>query len=79
MKEFSRYDIAQVIADAFDLVNSDVSPSDRFVEDYEADEYDMMELCANLETTFDIKIEPETEHEWKTVQDIYDCLESKAR
>lgn len=79
MKDFSRYDIAEVIADEFDLLNSDVQPTDRFLEDYEADGFDMMNLCANLETRFDIKIPPETEKGWATVQDVYIYMEAQAK
>lgn len=78
MKDFSRYEIAEVIAEEFDSINSDIQPTDNFAVDYEADEFDMVNLCAKLETKFDVKIPPFTEMYWITVQDVYDCMEAIA-
>lgn len=72
MKDFSRYEIAEVIAEEF---GGYLLPTDSFADVCEADEFDMMDLCANLETRFDIKRPPETEKRWATVQDVYEYFE----
>ena len=74
----TRYEIAQVIADMFDLFVSDLAPTgeySNFQKDFEADDLDMMELCARLEDEFDIKIPPEVEQGWATVHDVYETIE----
>jgi len=79
MKDFSRYEIAEVIADMFDLTASEIVSTgeySNFQKDFEADEFDMMELCARLEDEFDIKIPPEVEQGWATVHDVYKTIES---
>lgn len=76
MKDFSRYEIAEVIAEEFDLINSDIQPGDSFFDDYGADDLDMVDLCIKLETTFDVTFEPCTEQLWLTVQDVYDQMEA---
>lgn len=76
MKDFSRYDIAQIIADEFELINSDIQPDDRL--DSLTDDFDVMDrmrLCRKLETTFDVEI-PWEDDEFVTVQDIYEYMEA---
>jgi acyl carrier protein len=75
VKDLSQYEIAEVIADEFDLFWTDVKPDDRLDSLTDGfDEFDRMNLCANLETALDIKIPSETEMKWVTVQDIYDSI-----
>lgn len=77
MKDFSRYDIAQIIADEFELINSDIQPDDRL--DSLTDDFDVtdrMRLCRKLETTFDVDIP--WEDEFVTVRDVYEYMEAKA-
>lgn len=79
MKDFSRYEIAQVIADEFDLIVSDivVGGMKDFKKDFEAEGHDMAGLGIRLETAFGIEIPPDTETNWRTVDDVYRYFESQ--
>lgn len=78
MKDFSRYEIAEVIAEEFDLINSDIQPGDRL--DSLTDGFDVMDrmrLCQRLETVFGVEIPWEADGDLETVQDVYDFFEAK--
>lgn len=47
-----------------------------FKRDFEADECDMVGLGISLETEFGIEIEPGVEMNWRTVDDVYQHMES---
>jgi len=75
MKNFSTYDIAEVIAGEFDLLNSDIQPGDRL--DSLTDGFDVMDrmrLCRKLESAFGVDIPWEADENFDTVQDIYDYM-----
>lgn len=63
MKAFSRYEIAEVIAEELGLIVSDIAPIGPYSNFSDVDEFDMMNLCAELETKF---------------RDIYDFFEAMA-
>lgn len=78
MKDFSRYDIAQVIADEFDLVVSDIYLNPTMRLDSLTDGFDVMDrmrLCRKLEETFKVDIPWEADEDFETVQDIYEYME----
>lgn len=75
MENFSRFEIAEVIAGEFDLIWSDIQPGDRL--DSLTDGFDVMDrmrLCRKLGTAFKFDIPWEDQDEFETIQDVYECL-----
>lgn len=77
MKDFSRYDIAQVIADEFGLINSDIQPGDGLDSLTDGfDVVDKMRMCRKLETTFGVEIPWEADADFETIRDVYEYMEA---
>lgn len=78
MADWSHYEINEVIAAEFGLMQSDLKldGSDNLDElnDNDFTLNDRMNLCAVLEDTLDIRIPSEAEDSWVTVKDVWDAV-----
>lgn len=64
--------IIDVIADQLGVTPADVTPASKFIEDLGADSLDGVELVMAIEEEFDIEINDEIGHGFKTLQDVVD-------
>jgi acyl carrier protein len=69
--------IKEVLQEAVNVNEEEVTPEARLAEDLQIDSLAAVELALELETAFDIEIADEELAALKTVQDILDLIESK--
>lgn len=64
--------LIDVISDQLGVNKDTVVPTAKFIEDLGADSFDGVELVMAMEEEFDIEIDDEIGHAFKTVQDVID-------
>lgn len=71
--------INKLIVDGFGVKESQVKPNARFLEDFGADDLDMVEFRMRLEEDLKLEITDEDAATFKKVKDVYDYLEKRRR
>ena len=66
--------INKEIGDVIGKLPTDIKPALDLHTDLNMDSLDDVELSMALEEEFSIEIPDETSNKWKTVQDVYDCM-----
>lgn len=69
--------IVKNLIEQLDLKREDITPESSFVDDFEMDSLDMVEMLIELEKQTDIKIPNEEVKDLKTVGDLVSYLEGK--
>lgn len=69
--------IVKNLMEQLDLKREDITPESSFVDDFEMDSLDMVEMLIELEKQTDIKIPNEDVKDIKTVGDLVTYLEGK--
>lgn len=69
--------IVKNLMEQLDLKREDITPESSFVDDFEMDSLDMVEMLIELEKQTDIKIPNEEVKDLKTVGDLIAYLEGK--
>ena len=69
--------IINILVEQLDLDKEEITEDANFVDDFEMDSLDMMELVIELEKATGLKIENEKLVEIKTVGDLFDYVEGK--
>ena len=69
--------LKNLIVELLDVNESDVVPKASFVDDFNADSLDFIELITAVEDTFKIEIPDEDAEKLDTVQNAVDYIESK--
>jgi acyl carrier protein len=69
--------IIKNLMEQLDLKREDITPESSFVDDFEMDSLDMVEMLIELEKQTDIKIPNEEVKDLKTVGDLVAYLERK--
>lgn len=69
--------IIKNLMEQLDLKREDITPESSFVDDFEMDSLDMVEMLIELEKQTDIKIPNEEVKDLKTVGDLVTYLEGK--
>ena len=71
--------VKKVIAEQLGINEDEVKPEASFVDDLGADSLDVVELVMALEEEFDAEIPDEEAEGLKTVQSVYDYIDSGAK
>jgi acyl carrier protein len=71
--------VKKVIVDQLGVDEDQVKPEASFVDDLGADSLDVVELVMALEEEFDAEIPDEEAEGLKTVQSVYDYIDSGAK
>lgn len=69
--------LKKLIVELLEVDESEVVPEASFVDDFNADSLDFIELISAVEDTFKIEIPDEDLEQIQTVQDAVDYIESK--
>jgi acyl carrier protein len=69
--------LKKLIVELLEVDTSKVVPNASFVDDFNADSLDFIELITAVEDTFKIEISDEDAENLQTVQDAIDYIESK--
>ncbi len=69
--------IEKLLMEQLDLEAGDIAMDKSFIDDFEMDSLDMVEMLVDLEKETDIKIENEEIEKVKTVADLVELLEGK--
>lgn len=69
--------LTELLIEQLGVEEDKVVPEASLVDDLQADELDMVEICMEIEDVFDIEVSDEDMNAWKTVGDINQYLESK--
>ncbi len=69
--------LKKLIVELLEVDASEVVPEASFVDDYNADSLDFIELITAVEDTFKIEIPDEDAEKLETVQDAMDYIEAK--
>ncbi len=69
--------LKKLIVELLEVDESKVVPEASFVDDYNADSLDFIELITAVEDTFKIEIPDEDAEKLNTVQDAIDYIEAK--
>jgi acyl carrier protein len=69
--------LKKLIVELLEVDESEVVPEASFVDDFNADSLDFIELISAVEDTFRIEIPDEDLEKIQTVQDAVDYIESK--
>ena len=69
--------LKKLIVELLEVDESEVVPEASFVDDYNADSLDFIELITAVEDTFKIEIPDEDAEKLNTVQDAIDYIEAK--
>jgi len=69
--------LKKLIVELLEVDESEVVPEASFVDDYNADSLDFIELITAVEDTFKIEIADEDAEKLNTVQDAIDYIEAK--
>ncbi len=67
--------IIAILMEQLDLSKDEITESSSFVDDFEMDSLDMMEMVIEMEKATGIKIENEKLAEIKTVGDLFNYVE----
>ncbi len=67
--------IIAILMDQLDLDRDEITPESNFVDDFEMDSLDMMELVIEMEKETGIKVENEKLVDIKTVGDLFAYVE----
>jgi len=67
--------IITILMDQLDLDRDEITPGSNFVDDFEMDSLDMMELVIEMEKETGIKVENEKLVDIKTVGDLFSYVE----
>ena len=67
--------IIAILMDQLDLDRDEITPKSNFVDDFEMDSLDMMELVIEMEKETGIKVENEKLVDIKTVGDLFSYVE----
>ena len=78
MSDSIRDRVLKVIDKQLNKDTSQIKPTDRFIEDLDADSLDRVELVMALEDEFDVEIPEEDSANIKTVQDAVDYISKNA-
>jgi len=70
--------LKKLIVELLEVSESEVVPKASFVDDFNADSLDFIELITAVEDTFKIEIPDEDAENLQTVQDAIDYIESKS-
>lgn len=70
--------VNSIIVEQLGVKEEDLKPEASFIDDLGADSLDTVELVMALEEEFDTEIPDEEAEKIKTVQDVYNYIESKA-
>lgn len=68
--------IKRVVCQVLEVEPEHVGPSDRFIEDLEADSMKLIELLANLEIEFDVEIDEDEIERLVNLDGVYHVLGS---
>ena len=71
--------IRSLVVELLEVDETEVVPQSSFVDDFNADSLDLIELITAVEDTFKIEIPDEDMMELKTVQDAVNYVEAKIR
>lgn len=71
--------VRDIIVEQLGVDPERVKPESSFIDDLGADSLDIVELVMAMEEEFDIEIPDEDAEKLKSVQDVYNYLESKAK
>jgi len=69
--------LKKLIVELLEINESEVVPNASFVDDFNADSLDFIELITAVEDAFKIEIPDEDAENFQTVQDAIDYIESK--
>jgi acyl carrier protein len=69
--------IIAILMDQLDLDRDEITPGASFVDDFEMDSLDMMELVIEMEKATGVKVENEKLADIKTVGDLFAYVEGK--
>jgi len=69
--------LKKLIVELLEIDESEVVPQASFVDDFNADSLDFIELITAVEDTFKIEIPDEDAENLQTVQDAIDYIEAK--
>ena len=69
--------LKKLIVELLEVDESEVVPEASFVDDYNADSLDFIELITAVEDTFKIEIPDEDAEKLETVRDAIDYIEAK--
>lgn len=67
----------KIIALISEQTNKSVLATSHLCDDLDFDQFDMLELCIDLEEVFDIDILDEEVDDWKTVADVVKSVETR--
>lgn len=71
--------IQKIIEEQLGVDSERVKPEASFIDDLGADSLDIVELVMAMEEAFDLEIPDEEAEKLKTVQDVYNFVESKGK
>ncbi len=71
--------IQKIIEEQLGVDSERVKPDASFIDDLGADSLDIVELVMAMEEAFDLEIPDEEAEKLKTVQDVYNFVESKGK
>lgn len=71
--------VKKVLVEQLDVSEDEVTPEASMVDDLGADSLDLVEIVMGLEEEFDIEIPDEDAENIKTVQQIIDYVDEKAK
>ena len=71
--------VKKLVVELLEIDETEVVPQASFVDDFNADSLDLIELITAVEDTFKIEIPDEDMMELKTVQDAVNYVEAKIR
>lgn len=69
--------VKEVVAQHLNVPKSEVTREKNFIQDFQADSLDLVELVMELEEEFDIQIPEDAADNIKTVGDAIDYIESQ--
>ena len=71
--------IQKIIEEQLGVDSDRVKPEASFIDDLGADSLDIVELVMAMEEAFDLEIPDEEAEKLKTVQDVYNFVETKSK
>jgi len=71
--------LKKLIVELLEIDEASIVPEASFVDDFEADSLDFIELLTAVEDTFGIEIPDDDAEKMQTVQDALDYIKSKSK
>lgn len=71
--------VIKIISEKFDVLPQAVKPSNKFLEDFNTDSLDLIELVMSVEELFSIKITDAEAEKIITVQDLIDHVQGAVK